>query len=414
MSETGVGERGDIWRRLAEGLLLAYLLTLPAGPLLPWWVRDPLIYGVALCGVLDAALGPPGEKLRGVWPVGVFLAVHVLTILTSGHIELSADLSVFMPVVVLAFIVVQRVLVTPAAVGRLYLVLGVVAAVIAIDGAGQAALRVNLLAMRPTPAVIDRVHGSMPHPNDLVLVPILLPFLFETLRARGRKWLAAGAVVIGPAVVIALVASKSRNAWLTMGGVVFVWSLLVLGWRWALGAAAILGGTVAALYAADVWGVRERASDFLKLKQDGRVGLYLVAWAMFKESPWLGKGVFTFGEYYRPSWYSFRVNFPDDYLPENVLIPWAHNLPLELLSERGIAGLGSFVWMVGSAVASVRRRMLEPRIAAALTSLAGFLGASMLDLTLMKDWVALLLFLLLALLWRLGVIEASAEAGAVE
>ncbi|MBZ0173177.1 MAG: O-antigen ligase family protein, partial [Phycisphaerales bacterium] len=164
----------------------------------------------------------------------------------------------------------------------------------------------------------------------------------------------------------------------------------------------------------DVWGVRERAADFLKLKQDGRVGLYLVAWAMFTESPWLGKGVFTFGEYHRPSWYSFRVNFPDDYLPENVLIPWAHNLPLELLSERGVAGLGSFVWMVGSAIASVRRRLLEPRTAAALTSLAGFLGASLLDLTLMKDWVALLLFLLLALLWRLGAIGASPEDGPAE
>ena len=32
-------------------------------------------------------------------------------------------------------------------------------------------------------------------------------------------------------------------------------------------------------------------------------------------------------------------------------------------------------------------------------------GAGLLDLTLMKDWVALLLFLLLALLWRLGAVD---------
>jgi len=132
------------------------------------------------------------------------------------------------------------------------------------------------------------------------------------------------------------------------------------------------------------------------------VGLWLVAWAMFKESPLLGKGVFTFGEYYTPAWYLSRVRFPEGYAPERGIIPWAHSLPLELLCERGVAGLGSFVWMVGSAVGGVRRRLGEPRVAAAATSLAGFLGAGLVDLTLMKDWVALLLFLLLGLLWRLG------------
>ena len=42
------------------------------------------------------------------------------------------------------------------------------------------------------------------------------------------------------------------------------------------------------------------------------------------------------------------------------------------------------------------------RTAAAVTAMAGFLGASLVDLTLMKDWVALLLFVLLAVLWRTG------------
>jgi hypothetical protein len=37
-----------------------------------------------------------------------------------------------------------------------------------------------------------------------------------------------------------------------------------------------------------------------------------------------------------------------------------------------------------------------------LSALAGFLGASLVDLTLMKDWVALMLFLLLAMLWSLS------------
>lgn len=386
---------------MAEGLLLAYLLTLAAGPAVPSFVRLFLLYGVVLTGVLDAAMGPPRPALRGLLPVGVFLGVHVLTALTSSHRDLSIGLSSYLPVVALVFVVSQRVLITRAAIDRLYFCLGLVGALIAFDGASQVVFRWSPLTMRSV-VPLDRIAASLPHPNDLVVVPVLLPFAFEWLRARGARWLIGGAVALGPLVVIALLASKSRNAWLTMAGVLFVWSWLVLGWRWALGAVLVLCAAGGSLYALDVRGVRARAGDFMRMGSDGRVGLWLVALAMFRESPWLGKGVFTFGEYYKPSWFSMRVRFPEGYIPEAKIIPWAHNLPLELLAERGIAGLASFVWMVGAALASVRKRLREPRVGAAVTSLAGFLGASLLDLTLMKDWVALMLFLLLALLWRLG------------
>jgi len=389
--------------------MLAYLLTLAAGPAVPSWVRLPLLYGVVFSGVMDSVVGPTRPRVRGLIPVGFFLLVHVVTILTSGHRDLSLGLSVFMPVVAIVFIVLQRVLITRGAIGRLFFCLGLVGALVAVDGAAQAIFNWSPITMRPV-AQLDRISASLPHPNDLVVVPILLPFAFEWLRARGWRWLLGGVVLIGPAVVVALLASKSRNAWLTMAGVLFVWSWLVLGWRWAMGAIAGLGAIALAMYAMDIRGVRARAGDFLRLGSDGRVGLWLVALAMFRESPWLGKGVFTFGEYYKPSWYSMRVRFPAGYTPEAVIVPWAHNLVLELLSERGLIGLASFVWMVGASVAAVRRRLLDPRAAAVLTSLAGFLGASMLDLTLMKDWVALMLFLLLALLWRLGEADVGEEA----
>lgn len=400
----------SVWSRLAEGLLLAYLLTLPAGILMPEWVRPPILYGVIAAGVLDAATARARHRLLGLIPVGIFLAVHALSIATSGHPRLSIQLSVFLPVVVMVFVVAQRVLVTRAAVDRLFLCLGMIAAVIAFDGACRQVFLWSPLSfgtVRPT----GRIAASLPHPNDLVLVPILLPFAWEWLRARGWVWLVAGAVVLAPAVVVSLVASQSRNAWLTMGGVIGVWVLLLLGWRAALGAVVGLGLCIGGVLALDLFGVRARAGDFLRLSRDGRVGVWLVAIAMFRESPWLGKGVFTFGEYYTPSWFASRVRFPEGYVPERMIIPWAHNLVLELLSERGLVGLASFLLMVGSALASVRRRLADPRVVAAVASLSGFLGASMLDLTLMKDWVALMLFLLLALLWRLGADGDGSGAG---
>ena len=397
-----------VWVRLAEGFLLAYLLTLPAGMFMPDLVRTWLLYGMIGAGVLDAAFGPrdlaggaePSRRL-GLLPVGVFLAVHALTIVTSEHRALSLSLSVFMPVVAMVFLVTRRVLCARGAVDRLFGCLGLIAAAVAVDGASRAVFHWSPLTLASVEK-IDRVSASLPHPNDLVIVPMLLPFAWEWLRARGWRWVAAGCVVLGPAVLVALIASKSRNAWMVMGGVVFVWSLLVLGWRVAVLAAVVIAGVVGALLAFDLMGVRERAGDFLRVREDGRVGLWIVALAMFRESPLLGKGVFTFGEYYRPSWFGLRVSFPPGYTPEARIIPWAHNLVLELLSERGLVGLASFLYLIGSAVVSVRTRLREPRVAASATALAGFLGASLVDLTLMKDWVALMLFLLLAVLWSLA------------
>ena len=408
--------RGGLWRVGSEALLFVYLLTLPFGILLDGRARDPLLYGVILLGVLDAGLGPSRTRVRGLVPVAVFLGVHALTIVTSVNRELSIGLSTFAPVAAMLFVVCQRVLVTRAAMGRLYAVLGLVAGMIAIDAACQAVFRWSPLSFEHNRRY-DRVRASLPHPNDLVLVPILLPFAVQALRERGRRWLVGGAVLLGPPVAVALLASKSRNAWLTSVGVTLVWSWLVLGRAWAIGAIAGVGGLSGVMLAFDLFGVRDRAGDFLRLKQDGLVGLWLVAIQMFKESPWLGKGAFTFGEFYRPL-YMLRVKMPEGYVPESGVIPWAHSLPLELLSERGLAGFGSFVFMVGSAVWSAGRRagrglagLREPRVAAAVTSLAGFLGASLLDLTLMKDWVALVLFLLLAVLWRLPETQTDAGSG---
>jgi len=416
-------DRPEIWRRLAEGLMLAYLLTMPAGPALPWWGRDPLLYGVIVCGVLDAALGPARGAMRGLLPVGVFLGVHALTVFTSADVSLSMNLSVFTPVVAMLFIVWQRVLVTPGAFDRLYAALGLVGALIAVDGCVQVLFGFSPVTFE-SGIRWSRARASLPHPNDLVLVPVLLPFAFEALRRRGWRWLAAGVVLIGPPVAVVLLASKSRNAWLTTAGVALVWSWLVLGWRWAAGAVAAVGALGAGLYAADLFGARARAGDFLRLHRDGRIGVWLVAWEMFRESPLLGKGVFTFTRFYNDPVFMEKVSFPEGYEPERGTIPWAHSLPLEMLSERGLAGFASFVWMIAAAVWSAGRRagkaagsfwagLREPRTAAGVTSLAGFLGASLIDLTLMKDWVVLVLFLLLAVLWRVGdVADSGGDGGA--
>ena len=53
-----------------------------------------------------------------------------------------------------------------------------------------------------------------------------------------------------------------------------------------------------------------------------RLGYWAITWTMFGERPWLGQGPYTFGLFHRT--------------------PWAHNLYLEILAERGLVGLTAF------------------------------------------------------------------------
>jgi hypothetical protein len=258
------------------------------------------------------------------------------------------------------------------------------------------------MAGRHGPGPRQRVAPAPQRPGDRADAAPLRVGVAARARAavgdRGRR------ACSGPRCWSSLLASKSRNAWLTMGGVAFVWSLLVLGWRgrWGSAVAGAGGGGGAARVRPDGRARRGRATSSV-CERDGRVGLWLVALAMFRESPWLGKGVFTFGEYYRPSWYAFRVIVPRGVHPRGADHPLGAQprardaqrargrraRELRLSDRLGAASVRD--------VACASRAWRRPRRRS-----PGFLGASLVDLTLMKDWVALMLFLLLAVLWWLA------------
>jgi len=96
----------------------------------------------------------------------------------------------------------------------------------------------------------------------------------------------------------------------------------------------------AALYF-DLGNVQQRLNTPMNVTSETRIGIYLVALEMFKESPLLGKGLHTFGEFYLP--YIEKIQLPHGYTPEIAVIPWAHNLYLEILAERGLIGFAGFI-----------------------------------------------------------------------
>ena len=106
------------------------------------------------------------------------------------------------------------------------------------------------------------------------------------------------------------------------------------------------------------------------------------------------------------------VTLPGGVIPELGPVPWAHNLILELLAERGLFGLVTFLALTLAMIVLLFRSWRAPVAFEAAPetrtfalglggSLFVFLAMSQLDLTFLKDWVLLVYTLLAALIARL-------------
>jgi O-antigen ligase len=409
-----MGRSGE-WRalppaeRLIELGVLAYLVAVPFGTTLSPWVRHVSIAAVML-GLVRANL-PLGRdagnpiRYRLLAPLLLFAGSSLLSIVASVHPMHSLMRSSYAPVALLFFFAGQHVARDSRSLGRLFLGFTVLVLLLGTDGLWQFATGGSLLGDRPLQA--GRVSGSLPHPNDLGLLPILLPFAAWRLLAPGSaalRFLAAPALLVG---LFTVLFSQSRNAWL--GTAVGLGAMLVLGGhRRVMGALCglALGGFLLA-FVLDVGIVRERAGSLLSWRDEGRIGVWAVGWRMFEEAPLLGKGPHTFAEHYAE--YGSEVELPSGTLLEERAMPWAHNLYLEALAERGAVGFAALMLTVLAMLKRLRdtggltegsRSPLD--VVAIASSVFVFLGMGLFDLTFLKDWVLWLFCLLAALAAQVG------------
>lgn len=239
-------------------------------------------------------------------------------------------------------------------------------------------------------------------PNDIILLAVVAPLSLSLLYREPRGWLgmsAAGSILLAIAAVCLL---QSRAAILTMLVALSVaaafldrrqalgWSLGVIGfagivdWFRGFPLAAKFGG---------VW--------------DSRLSTTFVAALMFGDAPLLGQGLHTYGLLYRS--YLVDPRLPQWLPPDSHFqVPWAHNLYVETLAEQGLVGFVALVVMLSTAATTARRihraagneaRVLAAGATGALVSLC---FAALLELTLIRLWVAVTLFALLGVLSQLS------------
>jgi hypothetical protein len=131
-------------------------------------------------------------------------------------------------------------------------------------------------------------------------------------------------------------------------------------------------------------------SKFSHIANDGRLSHWATAWSLFLEAPLLGHGLHTY--------------IDTSLHPQGVA--WAHSLYFQTLAEQGVVGLLALLLLLSygtvAAWKSARSPVSEQRIlaAGAFGALAGFCLASLVELTLLREWVVLAMFVLLGVVAR--------------
>lgn len=211
-------------------------------------------------------------------------------------------------------------------------------------------------------ALLEKPGAFRKIPNYFILVlGVILAFCIFHTYSRG------GWVGVLVSLLAMLAISRSRNVLLVL---IFISAIVLL-----------------------TPGFRER---FLMIFQFGgdadRFRYWQAAGTMFRDNPFLGKGVGT-----------FMVHF-QEYLP-NVYISYAHNCFLQILAESGIFSLIAFLGFVGLALYKAIKKFFAERDALLLggvCGLAGFLTHSFFEVNLYSLALATLFWLWIGIVEALG------------
>lgn len=210
-------------------------------------------------------------------------------------------------------------------------------------------------------------------------------------------------IVAVPALLVALVATQTRNAWI---GVFLGITLLIAIRNWKL---IIIPPVLAALAFAVAPGqIQKRAQSFLDPNDPAnrdRVVMWKIGADIVRDHPLLGVGPVMIEKVY----VGYRQKYPDAVNPTN---PHLHNVPIQIAAERGIPALLVWLWFIAVAARDLWRQLRRgqsPAVAGAgLAAIVAMLGAGMFEYN-FGDSEFLMLFLGLITLPFAATLGAEAE-----
>lgn len=239
-------------------------------------------------------------------------------------------------------------------------------------------------------------------PNDLLLIALCAPFSLLLLQ-RYRSWPVGMGVATCLALTLTAIILYRSNVALLAFVIVAIGGLRMLWPQYTLPALTLLAGGALLIDGLTGFALMGKFTDLQVW--GNRVPLWQAAWQMFLDHPFWGVGPGGFSILVDP--YSVSLEHPPWVTPDPRHTPWAHNLYLEVLAERGLAGLATLI-LVGFSLFRVVWRCPAAGSAGHYASLLAWsLGAltiaGLIEISLLRSWVLALLALMAAmatLLWR--------------
>ena len=225
--------------------------------------------------------------------------------------------------------------------------------------------------------------------NDLALLVAWMFFVCAVFRTSAGSRLAgivAFLIVVAVAAVVSLATQSRLVAVISVLGILFFARIeRRVPWSWWIG----LGVAVACFLAVEYQSV-ERLVRRAMLAEgmtsvSSRVYLWRTGWEMFLNAPWFGHGLGGFAELFD----TYRSAAPVEPGLDVRFTPWPHNVLIEILVEKGIAGLMAFLALLALAVANLtdkaRENFKDARRAAGFLLLT-LIIAGLLDSTTKRIW----------------------------
>lgn len=371
---------------------------------------DLALFSLALISILTAvscSRNRSFNSLSQILPVLVFLVASGLSIFVSEDVGRSALLSTPLLPAALLFFLIAGYFDYLKYIRILYLTFSIVVLGLASMLLWAVWCNIN---MSPSAWVSDVGSPIMVVKNDVTFLALVTPLSLALLYLKPRSIsgiVTMLSILMGIAVIGIF---QSRVAMLTMVTSVTCFFALI---RPRIGLVCCISVLFLILLIDGFMGFPLIERFIRHWDGTGRIPLWLSAWEMFLDAPFFGHGPHTFVLFYNS--YLQDLDLPYWLFVDSRVVPWAHNLYLEVLAEQGIVGFMALGFLLASGMSAAwnfrRSISSEVRILGygAFAGLLSFCVAAAIELSFLRQWVVIMMFTLLGITYTITFMEEKRE-----